>query len=71
MHWKKNRIDHPEAKEQIIQHGECPGCGGPVKFSYCEAGQLCPGCRKRAEADLEEERTEKSAKRQKAKKRNR
>jgi hypothetical protein len=71
MHWKKNRIVHPEIKEQIIQHGECPGCGTPVKFYYGEAGQFCPDCRKRAEVDLREEQTEKSAKRDLAKRRNR
>ena len=71
MHWKNNRIVHPEAKEQIIQQGECPGCGGAVKFYYGEAGQFCPDCRKAEEADLKEERTERLAKRQMAKKRNR
>jgi hypothetical protein len=71
MHWKKNRIVHPEAKEQIIQLGECPGCGGQVKFYYGEAGQFCPDCRKKAEADLKEERTERMAKRKIAKKRKR
>ncbi len=71
MHWKKNRKVHPEAKDQITQHGECPGCGRPVNFYYGEAGQFCPECRKGAEADLKEVRTEKSAKREMAKKRNR
>jgi hypothetical protein len=71
MHWKKNRKVHPEAKDQIIQHGECPGCGRPVKFYYGEAGQFCPDCRKAAEADREEVRNEKLAKRRLAKERNR
>jgi hypothetical protein len=71
MHWKKNRIVHPEAKDQIIQHGDCPGCGRPVKFYYGEAGQTCPDCRKAAEADREDDRTETSAQRAVEKKRNR
>jgi hypothetical protein len=71
MHWKKNRIVHPEAKHQFIQRGECPGCGGPVKFYYGEPGRFCPDCRKGAEADLREERTERLARREMAKKRNR
>jgi hypothetical protein len=70
-HWKKNRIVHPKAKDQIIQHGECPGSGRPVNFYYGEAGQFCPDCRKVAEAGLKEERTERLAKRELAKKRNR
>jgi hypothetical protein len=32
MHWKKNRIVNPEAKAEIIQHDECPGCGARVTF---------------------------------------
>jgi hypothetical protein len=71
MHWKKNRIVNPEAKEQIIQQGECPGCGRPVKFYYGEAGQFCSDCRKAAEADWREERAERLAKRELEKKRNR
>ncbi len=43
MHWKKNRIVHPEAKEQIIQTGQCPGCGRTVKFYYGEGGDLVRG----------------------------
>jgi hypothetical protein len=71
MHWKKNRKVNPEVKEQIIQHGQCPGCGRAVKFYYGEAGQFCPDCRKRAEADLKEERIGRLAERKRAKKRNR
>jgi predicted amidophosphoribosyltransferase len=71
MHWKKNRKVHPEMKDQIIQHGECPGCGTPVKFYYGEAGQFCPECRKMVEADLREERIERLANRESAKKRSR
>lgn len=71
MHWKKNRLVNPEAKKQIIQSGQCPGCGQPVEFYYCEAGQCCPDCRKAAEADRKEERTERVKERADAKKRNR
>jgi endogenous inhibitor of DNA gyrase (YacG/DUF329 family) len=46
MHWKKNRIVNPEAKEQIVQTGECPGCGRTVKFYYGEHGQFCAECKK-------------------------
>ena len=70
MHWKQNRNVHPEAKERIVQHGECPGCGTADKFYYGEAGQFCPDCTKDAEADLKEYRTEKPATRLMAKKRN-
>ena len=63
MHWKKNRIVNPEAKEHIIQSGQCPGCGREVKFYYGEAGQFCPDCRKQAKDDWKEERTERLSKR--------
>lgn len=69
MHWKKNRIVHPEAKGRIIQQGQCPGCGRAVKFYYGEAGQCCPDCRKAAEADLKEEQAERVMRREAAKER--
>jgi predicted amidophosphoribosyltransferase len=46
MHWKKNRLVSKLPKEQIIQHGACPGCGKPVKFYYGEGGQLCRTCKR-------------------------
>jgi hypothetical protein len=71
MHWKKNRIVHPEAKDQIIQEGRCPGCGTAVKFYYGESGQFCPDCRKEAMAAWKEDRTERLNERVAEKKRNR
>jgi hypothetical protein len=71
MHWKKNRIVNPEAKEHIIQSGQCPGCGREVKFYYGEAGQFCPDCRNEADAAWREERIERVNERKAQKKRNR
>ncbi len=52
MRWRKNRLIHPEAKDAIIQTGECPGCGIPVKFYSVEPHwQFCLTCRKLAEKD--------------------
>jgi hypothetical protein len=72
MHWKKNRLVNPEAKEQIVQLGQCPGCGREVKFYYVEASrQFCPDCRKEAEAAWNEERIERVNERKAQKKCNR
>jgi hypothetical protein len=73
VHWKKNRIVHPERKEQIVQSGQCPGCGRAVKFYHCEPGQgqFCPDCRQEAEAAWKEERSERLNTRKAQKKRNR
>jgi hypothetical protein len=63
MHWKKNRIVHPEAKAEIIHRDECPGCGAAVTFYYGEnTPRCCPDCRKGSE---EEWRTEIAEKRRK------
>jgi hypothetical protein len=61
----------PKAKGPIIQHGECPGCGAPAKFDPGKAGRFRPDCRKQAEAGLKEDRIEKLAERELARKRNR
>ena len=45
MHWRKNRIVHPEAKKQIIQTDHCPGCGVEIRFFYGEHGQICRECK--------------------------
>jgi len=70
MHWKKNRLINPEAKEQIIQSGQCPGCGRPVKFYYGESGQFCPECRKEAETEWNKSRIERANQRKAEKERN-
>jgi hypothetical protein len=59
MHWKKNRIVNPEAKDRIVQTGECPGCGRSVKFYYGEHGQLCAECKKASLAERAEDAVEK------------
>ena len=61
MHWKKNRIVNPEAKESIVQTGECPACGRTVKFYYGEHGQLCAECKKVVTAERAEEGAERMA----------
>ena len=71
MHWKKNRIVNPSIKHQIIQRGECPGCGVIVKFYYGEGGQFCGACRKEAEASWRDEVAERISRRTNEKIRNR
>jgi hypothetical protein len=71
MHWKKNRKVNPEVKDQIIQHGQCPGCGEAVKFYYGERGQFCLACLKEARAAWADEVGERVAERETEKRRNR
>jgi hypothetical protein len=71
MHWKKNRMVNPEAKAQIIQHGQCLGCGRAVKFYYGEAGQFCLDRRKEASKAWADEVAERIAERVARRSRNR